>query len=97
MSVSLLRYTCRDPRVCPGCLGYAIGDAPDLSNMTYSITTVQQGMDYVTAAKQHCCHSHLTGHVGRAADDNTKGLPAMSSVMKRPVSLAPKKPYECIG
>jgi hypothetical protein len=34
---------CRDPRVCPGCLGFAVGDAPDLSNISYAITSLDKG------------------------------------------------------
>ncbi|KAF6254955.1 hypothetical protein COO60DRAFT_260710 [Scenedesmus sp. NREL 46B-D3] len=33
----------RDPRVCPGCLGFAVGDAPDLSNISYAITSLDKG------------------------------------------------------
>ncbi|WIA19408.1 hypothetical protein OEZ85_004028 [Tetradesmus obliquus] len=33
----------RDPRICPGCLGYALGDAPDLSNISYSVTSLDKG------------------------------------------------------
>jgi hypothetical protein len=39
----LLLLGCRDPRVCPGCLGYAMGDEPDLSNISYAITSLDKG------------------------------------------------------
>ena len=33
----------RDPRMCPGCLGFALGEAPDLGNMVLSVSTVEEG------------------------------------------------------
>ena len=33
----------RDPRDCQGCLGFALGEDPDLSNMTLSLTTAAPG------------------------------------------------------
>jgi hypothetical protein len=33
----------RDPRMCPGCLGFALGEAPDLTNMVLSVSTVEEG------------------------------------------------------
>ena len=44
----LLLSSCRDPRICPGCLGYALGDAPDLSNISYSVTSLDKGECYIT-------------------------------------------------
>ena len=31
--------------MCPGCLGYALGEEPDLANMTLSISTLEEGDD----------------------------------------------------
>lgn len=33
----------RDPRVCPGCLGFAVGTDPDLSNISYALTSLSKG------------------------------------------------------
>ena len=36
-------YPRRDPRWTPGALGYALGDEPDLSNLTCSTTLLNEG------------------------------------------------------
>jgi hypothetical protein len=33
----------RDPRICPGCLGHAMMEGPDLSNITFAATRLEPG------------------------------------------------------
>lgn len=85
-----LPHSFRNPEHAPGCLGYAIGEEPDLGNMTASITWLQEGERARLRASplQQECAARACPSMPCTC---TQALPPLSAVgsRARPASVPP--------
>lgn len=80
---------CRDPRICPGCLGFAIGEEPDLSNVTFSITRLDEGtkgqsLQHIVQATVDCADFAASILLVLMLSANTALLTAAVSMTRSP-------------
>eukprot|EP00775_Hariotina_reticulata_P011906 gene11906-12050_t len=87
----------RDPRICPGCLGFAIGDKPDLTNVTFSITRLDEGdlvfltSDGISDNFDPIMRKQARPARGQSPSSGSK-LPAMSTSQRRMLEAPDRGP-----